>query len=732
MKDTANLEGKEFEYATQVLSDGEETDWLGLARAASEASTDFLDKRYRKQFEKNLANYQSKHPDGSKYYLDSYKTRSRLFRPKTRTAVRKNESAIASALFAASDSVVLEAEDSDDPQKRLDAAYWNEIINYRLDKTIPWFKTVVGAFQEAMIYGVVVSKQYWEYEEIETGKGEAIPDPVDPDFAMTDDTGEVLMRPEIDVIKDRPKIRLVEIENIRFDPASDWTDPINSSPYLLEYIPMYLCDVREKMGRVDEKTGQPEWAFFEDTTILAAGKEQDKTEDSIRAKREKGHDDDRQTVSDFEIVWVHENIVRREGSDWIYYTLGTQRMLTEPEPLENVYLQKQRPYVAGNVVIEAHKAIPSGTVELGENLQAEANDIVNQRLDNVKLVLNQRKYVDRNAEVDLNSLLRSVPGGITLTNDVNAVVPERVQDVTSSAYGEQSRLDTDFDDIAGVFSGASAVNNRQMNETVGGMNMMSQFAIKETEYLIRTFVETWVEPVLRQLVDLEQYYEDDEHIKDIAEKAVQKSEKKRIDKLGGETGGAQDVDQTEELTVPSDQHQNIDVRVNVGFGSLNPEMRIRRVVEGLKVLGEVAPWTMANLDVEEVAKDIFGALGHKNGHKFFSSFERPEPQPEPEVEIKKQELQLKQQELQGKMQIEQAKLELERELGYATIAAKEKLTIIELQAKLGLEQGRAAHGMVKTQQDREIAGANNLTKLAEVERKGEELQFKATTGRQGI
>ena len=41
MKDTANLEGKEFEYATQVLSDGEETDWLGLARAASEASTDF-------------------------------------------------------------------------------------------------------------------------------------------------------------------------------------------------------------------------------------------------------------------------------------------------------------------------------------------------------------------------------------------------------------------------------------------------------------------------------------------------------------------------------------------------------------------------------------------------------------------------------------------------------------------------------------------------------------------
>ena len=739
MKDKANLEGSEFEYDVMSIEGTEEIDWLKLAKAAYDTSTSFLDKRYRKQFEKNLSNFQSKHPAGSKYHLDSYKSRSKLFRPKTRTAVRKNESSLASALFSATDSVVLEAEDADDPQKRVDAAYWNEAMNYRLDKTIPWFQTVVGAFQEASVYGMVVSKQYWEYEEIEKpGEGVVIPDPVNPNFAAVDDRGQTLMRPEIDVIKDRPKVRLIEVENFRFDPSCDWTDPINSSPYLCECIPMYLCDVREKMNRTDEKTGQPEWAPLEDSAILAAGKETQQTDDTTKKKRQGGDNEADQTVPDFEIVWIHENVIRQEGEDWIYYTLGTQKMLTEPEPLEEVYKQGYRPYVLGKVVVEAHKPVPVGTVELGENLQSEANDTVNQRLDNVKLVLNQRKYVNRNAETDLHSLLNSVPGGITLTNDPNAIVAEKVQDVTSSSYNEQNRLDTDFDDIAGVFSGASVANNRQMNETVGGMEMMSQFANKETEYLIRTFVETWVEPVLRQLVDLEQLYEDDDHIKDIATKAVVKAEEKRVEK-GGE--GGPPVPEPEQI--PSGEHRNIDVRVNVGFGSLNPEQRIKKVTSGLKVLGEVAPWAMANLDVEEVAKDVFGALGHKNGHKFFSSFKKPEPQGDPEAELKAQELQLKAQEMQtnaqlrqqemqlkqmeaqSKVQVEQAKLELERELGYANIAAKENITVMQLQTKLGVDQQ-------KLDLDKMIAGANNLTSLAEVERKGEELKFKERTGRQGI
>lgn len=730
MRDTATLEGQDFEFP--VDSQTEDPNWLGLARAAYDSSTDFLNSNYRSQFERNVANFQSKHPPGSKYLSDAYKLRSKIFRPKTRTAARKNEASMAAALFSASDVVVLTAEDVDDPQKRQDAAYWHSVLNYRLRKTIPWFITVVGAFQEASTYGFVCSKQYWEYAESE-GESYIIPDPMNPNIPAMDNAGNVIKRPEIVIEKDRPKCRLIEVENIRFDPACDWTDPVNSSPYLIECMPMYVGDVLDRMNSVDEKTGQPEWKKLSKQDILAFGKESEQSDNRFKEKSAESEAD--HEVSDFETVWVHENIVRYGGKDYVYYTLSTRFLLSEPKLLEEVYLHNIRPFVVGITVIEAHKPLPSSLVELGQTLQAEANDITNQRLDNVKLAMNKRYFVDRGANTDLNALLRGAPGGIILTDDVTGVKEQDTRDVTSSSYQEQNRIDSDFDDIAGIFSTASVQNNRQLGETVGGMELMSQFANKDTEYIIRTFVETWVEPVLRQLVKLEQFYEDDKFIHDLAVRTVAKQESDRANLDGG---------QLEELAeLPVTEPQSVDVMVNVGFGNTSSDQRIKGVVNGIKAVAEMAPWALSKLNAEEVADEIFGALGHKNGKRFFTDFKRPEPQPDPELQLKAQELQLRGQELQFKSQmsqtelqlkreVEQAKLILEREIEFAKIASKENITMAELQAKLGIELEKMNLGVGKMDQDRKVAGANNLTKLAEVERKGEELEFKRQTGRQGI
>ena len=732
LRDKAPLEGSEYDYGGVGSSDQGKPDWLALARSSYEASTDYLDKTHRTQFERNMSNFQSKHPAGSKYYTDAYRTRSKLFRPKTRTAIRKNESSLATALFGAAEVVVLEAEDMDDAQKRQDAAYWHEVLNYRLDKSIPWFQTVMGAFQEAQVFGIVCSKQYWEYEEIE-GEKKMVPNPVHPDRPMLDNDGEPILRPEANVEKDRPKVRLIEIENIRFDPACDWTDPVNSSPYIIECMPMYISDVIERMQSIDDKTGAPEWKFYDKATIYAAGHNTQQADDTTRQKREgQSHTPEADHhISEFETVWVHENIIRWEGIDYVYYTLSTREMLSEPQPLDEVYEHGIRPYVIGKSIIEAHKPIPVGPVELSQTLQAEANDIVNQRMDNVKQVLNKRKYVERDSDWDLNALIKSVPGGLVLGRNIKDTIKEEdVKDVTSSSYSEQTRLDTDFDDIAGVFSTGSVQNNRQLNETVGGMEIMSQSANKDSEYLIRTFVETWVEPVLSQLVLLEQYYEDDEHIHDLAIKNVEKEEKKTADKTGVPQQEIENPGQA--ATVPIEEPQNVDVRVNVGFGNTNPDQRIKKVMSGLNVMARVAPWMMQKLDVEEVAKEVFGALGHKNGQKFFSDFEQPQQEIPPEVQLKIEEVKVKQKEVEVKeadlqltAQYNQAKLTLDYELGMAKIAAQQEISLEQLYTKLGVDQE-------KMKQERELAGAKNLTTLAGVEQKERELNFKAESGRDGI
>lgn len=81
----------------------QDTDWLARAREGYEQSSDYFDEHYRQQQEKNVANFMSRHPKGSKYHSEAYRSRSRLFRPKTRSAIRGAEANLADAMFATLD-----------------------------------------------------------------------------------------------------------------------------------------------------------------------------------------------------------------------------------------------------------------------------------------------------------------------------------------------------------------------------------------------------------------------------------------------------------------------------------------------------------------------------------------------------------------------------------------------------------------------------------------------------
>jgi hypothetical protein len=175
--------------------------------------------------------------------------------------------------------------------------------------------------------------------------------------------------------------------------------------------------------------------------------------------------------------------------------------------------------VIGICVIETHTAYPPGPVRLGRDVQQELNQNANQRIDNVSFAMNKRYLVKRTAQVDLRSLQRNVPGSSTLVNDVETDVKVvDTPDVTASAYEEQDRLNLDFDDLTGSFSQASVQANRKLNETVGGMNILTKDASALSAYQLRTFVETWAEPVLRQLLLLEARYETDVVIMGLAAK----------------------------------------------------------------------------------------------------------------------------------------------------------------------------------------------------------------------
>lgn len=612
------------------------TDWLKIASESYQSSTSYFDANYRKNIEDSIRMFNSEHPQGSKYLSEDYKHRSRLFRPKSRSIVRKNEAILASAFFSNMDIVDVQPLDESDPVQLASAQINKNLLQYRLTKTIPWFQTIIGALQSAQVVGVVCSYQSWKYREKVTKRE------IDTGFVDYEGNPVIESVEDVKIIDDRPDVELLPIENCRFDPSASWIDPVNTSPYFIRMIPMYVQDVKSLMESEDRKTGMPKFKKLSDDEISAAV---NNLQDSTRQQREEGREDSKQgskPVREFEIVWVHENFVRMGDEEYVYFTLMTEHMLTDPKPLEEVYFHGERPIVMGVSVIEAHKVMPDGVIALGKDLQKEANEIVNQRLDNVKLVLNKRWFVQRGKQVDLRSLVRNVPGSITLMNNVDQDVREvNFPDVTSSSYAEQDRVNVDYDELTGNFSAGSVQTNRQMNETVGGMGILASGANQMSEYLIRTFTETWVEPVLRQLIKLEQKYETDAKILALAGKKAEVYQKYGIDQI------------TDELL-----NQELTTTVNVGMGATDPNTKIQKFLMGMNSFMGIASNPPPNANMEEITKEIFGHLGYRDGSRFFNKDVDPMvAQLQQQVQALTQVIQSKQMDHQMKMQERQLEVQ---------------------------------------------------------------------------
>ncbi|WP_020409813.1 portal protein [Hahella ganghwensis] len=629
-------------------ADRNEGYWLRLARDAYQSSTDYLDANIRQQWEKAISHQNNEHASGSKYHTDAYRLRSKTFRPKTRTNNISAEAQLARAVFGTQDLVSVTPINDNDQMQNASADVLQQLLQYRLTHSVKWFLTVMGAYQDGRVYGVMASYQSWEYEE-------------------TDEDGQTV------VSVDKPIVDLLPPENIRFDPSADWRDPVNTSPYVVRLVPMYAGEAQA----FAERNG---WRNYPIASYISSGREaaDDKTRMEREGTKRTDPADDGSDINTFELIWLHENFIRLPGEgDFVYWTIGDRLLLSDPIPISERYphlMPGERPIVLGISLIEAHKNYPASPTKLIENLQEDVNEVANQRFDNVKLVLNKRYFVRRGSETDLQALSRNSPGSSVVTKDPdNDIRIVDTNDVTSSSYQEQDRLDLSIDEITGTFSQQSVQNNRNLNETVGGMNLMSAGADAISEYGFLIFAETWMEPVLRQLIRMEQFYETDETILAIAAEKAQLFQKFGIDQL------------TDDLL-----RSELTVTVNMGRGNTNPQVKLERFSQGLQILGGVLPGAIPRLDEDEVIKEIFGKSGYRDGQRFFKPAEEVKPQQPPVDQIAMERLKLDQQRLQLDMQMAEADRAMKYEIEMAKIAANNDLKLKDLYEKLGLEREKLA------------------------------------------
>ena len=560
------------QYEDDLEASNDAPNWSRRAKDAFRFSTTFIDSNYRKSWEDSIRAFNNQHPGDSKYNAEIFRKRSNIFVPKTRSIIKKNEAAAAAAFFSNLDRISVTAANQNDATERVSAEIMESLLQYRLTKSIPWFQIAMGAIQDSQVQGACVSHQYWRYSMRRNGKGKLIKS------------------------MDKPAIDLIPIENFRFDPSASWTDPVNSSPYLIHVIPMYAIDVKARMLRPDPKGRQ--WKSYPDSALV-----QRDADDSTRRVRTGNQQDpagERRAISDYDIVWIHRHIHRWNGTDYEFYTLASERMLTDPEPLENTVFHGQRPYVFGVSSIETHKSMPTPLPQIVRGLQDEINEIKNSRLDNVKFVLNKGFFAKRGKNVDLPALVRNVPGRVVLMDDpATDVVENNWPDVTSSSYLEEDRNNASFDELVGNFSAASVQTARSPREPARALTLLQAPATVLTEYLLKTFSETWVGPVLRQLVLLEQHYETDQVVLELAGKKSKSFQKFGMDKI------------TDDLL-----ERELSVNVNVGMGSTDPVTKLQKFLVGVESFTKICVRPPPGVNLEEIWKEIMALSGYQDGERF--------------------------------------------------------------------------------------------------------------------
>lgn len=587
--------------------------------------------------------FQNKHFDGSKYLSKEFRARSSLFVPKTRAALRKMMAATTASLFSTTDALAITAGNESDPKSRAAAELMQEIVNYRTDRTsgrnsIKWFLTAIGASQDATLAGICVTKQYWRLETKQVGEQPAMEPANGPDGVPQTDpmTGQPVMaqtigpdglpmtEPVFKTIYDRPESVLIPPENIIADAGADWRDPVQSAGFFGIRWPMTLDEIQQKVNSPLDP-----WKEIPEAVLKSATNDMYGASKGVRTSREGGRDrfDSTNRPDEFQTIWVTEWYIRYEGEDYTFFALNKgDHFLTDPKPVEEAYPWNfgDRPITMGYGSLESHKLFPMSPAESWQPLQQELNDVANLILDTTKMNVAPVAVVKRGAQVDLEALRKRGPGTNILANDAQADIQfQKGPGPDASAWRQREQIVVDFDSLAGQFDAGSVQSNRQLNETVGGMRLLTGSANAVGEFDQRVFIETWAEPAIGQIVRLCQFYEHDATILGLCGEKAQLWQKFGVDQI------------TDELL-----ETQVTTRVDIGVGAGDPQQRLAKfqmAVAAAMPLLKGHPDFMSGklkLDVEAVMQECFGSAGYRDGGKrFITAGDPQQPQPLQEAQL---------------------------------------------------------------------------------------------------
>ena len=178
--------------------------------------------------------------------------------------------------------------------------------------------------------------------------------------------------------------------------------------------------------------------------------------------------------------------------------------------IANPFHHQKRPIVKDVLVPVPLEWFGIGLVEPVIPLQHELNTLRRQRLDNINQALNSMWKINTMADVDVDTL-KSVPNGVVLTDDMEAVQRLDTQDVTNNAYAEAQIVQTDIENVTVPRSVQGIPDNGKLGRTARGAQLIIGQALEKFGVAAK-LTEEGIKKMLRMMHQLNLQFLDSEDV----------------------------------------------------------------------------------------------------------------------------------------------------------------------------------------------------------------------------
>lgn len=337
-------------------------------------------------------------------------------------------------------------EDGDDKKAKLNS----QLFSYQWEK-VKGFLKLVDWVLVALLFGKGIIKVYWRYEKKRMKTRE---------FSFGGLRKKIVEKTVI--LFDGPDFEVL-------DPLDTFIDPQAKTVQEAAWIIHRTYPTIEELKGTLDADGEPLYDLPSDEEIENSSVDPYDSQGTTNWKQSRARTTGAFTNAKDDTVSRPE-LLEHWTDNECFYVLNRK---FEIRRTDNQFWHSEKPFIELTDTPNPFDFFKMGVVEPIEQVQHALNDLVNQRLDNINIILNRMWKVGKNADVDEHELV-SRPGGIIHANDITQVEAVVTPDVTQSSYAEETNLKADIQQATGVSDlyAKGVGGDTVVNRTAGGARLI--------------------------------------------------------------------------------------------------------------------------------------------------------------------------------------------------------------------------------------------------------------------